>query len=77
MCKPYYTCTGSVRGNCGHKHRTIDGAVRCLERDASGCSRQGGYSDRELVPHNGAQPYYIEEDPDGHLCAVMGSPEDD
>lgn len=39
---------GSVRGNCGHRHRTLSGAVRCLERDSSGCHSQGGYSDRNL-----------------------------
>jgi len=44
-----WTTSGSVRGGCGHRHRTITGAARCLERDRSGCRSQGGYSDRSIV----------------------------
>lgn len=44
-----YTCTGSVRGNCGHQHRTLSAAVRCNERDQDGCHSQGGYSDRSIL----------------------------
>ena len=44
--KVRYECVGSVRGWCGHYHRTITGAFRCLERDRAGCRGQGGYSDR-------------------------------
>lgn len=40
------TNIGSVRGSCGHKHRAISGAARCLRDDRIGCIRQGGYSDR-------------------------------
>jgi hypothetical protein len=49
--KTYYTCgtTRDVRGNCGHRHRTILGAVRCNDRDQAGCASQGGYSDRSIV----------------------------
>ena len=43
-----YITKGSVRGNCGHRHRTLTGAVRCLLRDQSGARKQGGYSDREI-----------------------------
>lgn len=47
----YYTCGTSrdVRGNCGHKHRTLSGAVRCNDRDQMGCASQGGYSDRSII----------------------------
>jgi len=45
----YYRTTGSVRGDCGHRHRTLSGAIRCLRRDQSGCAGQGGYSDRRIV----------------------------
>lgn len=45
-----YTCIGSVRGACPHKHRTLCGAVRCLAHDQRGCASQGGYSDRFVVP---------------------------
>lgn len=41
-----YTTRGSVRGGCGHLHRTADAARACLQRDQRGCERQGGYSDR-------------------------------
>jgi hypothetical protein len=41
-----YTTYGSVRGCCGHAHRDIIGARKCLERDAEGCRAQGVYSDR-------------------------------
>jgi hypothetical protein len=43
---------GSVRGNCGHNHRTLSGAVNCLERDSNGCHSQGGYSDRSIYQVN-------------------------
>jgi hypothetical protein len=45
----YYTTDGSVRGDCGHKHRTVEAARRCLDKDQRGCSSQGGYSDRRVV----------------------------
>ena len=43
-----YTTRGSVRGTCGHRHRTIGAAVRCLLADQSGCRNNGGYSDRVI-----------------------------
>lgn len=52
----YYTCGSSrcVRGNCGHRHRTLSGAARCIKEDQQGCRSQGGYSDRSLfVVENG------------------------
>jgi len=45
----YYTTSGSVRGQCGHHHRTREAAERCLERDRRGCRSQGGYSDRKEI----------------------------
>lgn len=44
----YYRCEGPIRGRCGHRHRTLQGAVSCLCRDRSRCKRQGGYSDRQI-----------------------------
>jgi len=44
-----WTTSGSVRGWCGHWHRTRGGAERCLARDRRGCRAQGGYSDRDLL----------------------------
>jgi hypothetical protein len=45
----YYVTIGSVRGECGHRHKTLAAAQRCLERDMEGCAMQGGYSDRRVV----------------------------
>jgi len=44
-----YTTYGSVRGCCGHRHRTIRAAVLCAANDQESCHDQGGYSDREVV----------------------------
>jgi hypothetical protein len=48
MEKIYYFCEGSVRGNCGHRHRDVKAAAKCLNRDSHGCRQQGGYSDRTI-----------------------------
>jgi hypothetical protein len=55
-----YTCTGSVRGECGKKHRTIGAAVACCNRDGVACGRHGGYSDRHVCRVDG-QPMSHEE----------------
>lgn len=47
--KTIFTTYGSVRGCCGHRHETRDGADKCLALDQAGCASQGGYSDREVV----------------------------
>ena len=44
---------GSVRGDCGHHHRTVAAAEACLEQDRRGCASQGGYSDREVYAVTG------------------------
>lgn len=41
-----WTCEGQVRGSCGIRHRTLEAAVRCCERDMRHCQGLGGYSDR-------------------------------
>jgi hypothetical protein len=51
----HYETEGNVRGNCGHRHRTLDGAIRCLRRDHRGCVSQGGYSDRYIYRVDGAE----------------------
>jgi hypothetical protein len=43
-----FTTWGSVRGCCGHAHRSIEAAVKCIKADRAACKRQGGYSDREV-----------------------------
>lgn len=50
-----YTTRGEVRGCCGHAHRTIEAAERCRARDQRGCERQGGYSDRRVIPSGGRE----------------------
>jgi len=44
-----YTTEGGVRGNCGHRHRSIGAAYACIRDDQRGCASQGGYSDRDIV----------------------------
>lgn len=43
-----YESSGSVRGSCGHRHRSIRMAYLCLCADRLGCRMQGGYSDRDV-----------------------------
>ena len=43
-----YTTWGPVRGDCGHLHKTLTAAERCMVHDQRGCRRQGGYSDRGI-----------------------------
>jgi hypothetical protein len=45
-----YTTRGSVRGSCGHQHRTMAAALSCLQKDNRCCTaRVGrGYSDRQI-----------------------------
>jgi hypothetical protein len=45
----YYTTRGDVRGYCGHKHRMIETAAKCVKLDMAGCKSQGGYSDRSVI----------------------------
>jgi hypothetical protein len=42
----HFTNIGDIRGCCGHKHRNMKSATKCLKDDQIGCERQGGYSDR-------------------------------
>lgn len=50
-----YTCGvwTDVRGTCGHSHRTLVAAKRCLAKDQAGCESQGGYSDRLVRDQDG------------------------
>jgi hypothetical protein len=57
-----YTCIGDVRGSCPHKHTTLVGAAMCLKRDVDGCRKQGGYSDRHVVPSEGRPLNEAEDD---------------
>jgi hypothetical protein len=56
-----YTTRGSVRGCCGHKHRSIETAQKCVMADEAGCRRQGGYSDRSVVRSDGEEMTRAEE----------------
>lgn len=44
-----YETEGEIRGSCGHRHRSIRTAVKCILRDAAWCRNQGGYTDRHVV----------------------------
>jgi hypothetical protein len=51
-----YTTIGSVRGSCGHAHRTIGAALACANRDNRAVKRGNGsssYSDRGVVRSDG------------------------
>ena len=63
-----YTTIGSVRGCCGHQHRTIEAAQQCVNRDHAGCVRQGGYSDRSVVKGDGSELDQDELDWLDHIC---------
>jgi hypothetical protein len=82
MTKTTYTNIGSVRGSCGHNHRTISGALRCLDSDQSGCRQCGGYSDRVVrVGGKGGIVVPTMRDDDGDLVVdwadVDGHPDED
>ena len=60
-----YTCKGPVRGECGHTHRTLVGAARCLHRDQRACTLYtslggGAYSDRTIVRTDGEEMSELE-----------------
>jgi len=48
-----YTTRGNIRGCCGHKHRSLDAAIRCVLADQRDCERACGYSDRQAVRSDG------------------------
>ena len=48
-----YITKGSIRGCCGHQHGSLKTAVQCLRSDRVGCSRHGGYSDRQIERADG------------------------
>ena len=47
----YYTTHGSVCGDCGHKHRTVETAAGCAAKHSAMINRSttNGYSDRRTV----------------------------
>lgn len=59
--KLQYTSQGSVRGWCGHAHRRLDTALKCIERDHRGCKTQGGYSDRQAMRLLNGKVYDLSE----------------
>ena len=55
-----YSVRGSVRGDCGHRHRWPQTAAACALLDQRDCGSLGGgaYSDRsQLVAHQGGNEY--------------------
>lgn len=68
--KTYYECEGSVRGSCGHQHRTVHAAEACIDRDQGGCASQGGYSDRSLylVRKDGTREIMVQIGSNGEWC---------
>lgn len=62
-----YETLGSVRGSCHHRHRTLEAAIACIERDRRACRALPGgtsYSDRdEIIGSDGSS--YVEIYVDG------------
>ena len=50
-----YTTKGSIRGSCGHQHRSVRTAVECVAMDQAACKSQHGYSDRRVVNGDGSE----------------------
>lgn len=52
-----YRAVGSVRGDCGHEHKTAGAAWDCVHRDSRRCAALGGcaYSDRVVVRSDGEE----------------------
>jgi hypothetical protein len=46
--KGMYTTHGRTRGTCGHNHKSLSTAVKCLRRD-QGALQSPCYSDRTVV----------------------------
>jgi hypothetical protein len=68
-----YESYGGVRGGCGHKHRTIEAALRCGDKDGRACASLGGgaYSDRGAVRRTDGRPLTKDEEWD-LLVEVVG-----
>lgn len=45
-----FTTEGPLRGRCGHQHKNIESAVKCLDDDEAWCRERGGggHSDRQI-----------------------------
>mgnify|MGYP001580242713 FL=1 len=80
----YYTTSGSVRGSCGHHHRTEAAAQACVERDQAGIRRAypstfptRSYSDRVVVAvhRDGGETRPIEEREDAEQDAAYAAHE--
>jgi hypothetical protein len=56
-----FTTEGGVRGPCGHIHKSESAAVRCIDADSRVAKRQGGYSDRFVVPADAEAKAWMEE----------------
>lgn len=54
-----YTTWGSVRGCCGHRHKTPETAEACRARDNRACAgfSGNGYSDRAVYVTEANDPY--------------------
>lgn len=70
--KTYYTTRGSVRGECGHKHRDISTAYDCFARDQRGCERQGGYSDRTVCAVKDGEERELTDGEQEYVWALEG-----
>lgn len=63
----HFTTWGTVRGSCGHAHRTLAQAQACVIRDERLCRRTGRDTDRAIrfvafrnhfgQPRHGSRPH--------------------
>lgn len=66
-----YTTHGSVRGGCGHQHRTLAAALGCAEADQRDCREAGGYSDRHVRTWTPEGPERLSESDQDRLADLM------
>lgn len=63
-----YTTEGPARGGCGHQHRSLRTALKCLINDRSECLSSGFHSDRGVVRGDGSP---LSEDEADELIALI------
>lgn len=69
MSKQRWTTLGPVRGGCGHAHKTIGLALRCLIAEMRDCCREGCFSDRmvyEFVGSSRGTPIRLDSEEPGY-----------
>jgi hypothetical protein len=73
----YYIAKGSVRGECGHKHKTVEAAERCREKDVKSVLVNNpstyptrAYSDRRVIAVEYGEERQLTEEEDGKIIQM-------